>query len=115
MKRIIGSRGTGKSVELLRMALEDKNAAIVVHDYSLLDQYCIIANTLLGIPNEQIRRDGNKAYIKDVIIAPFGLFTCNPATRGFTAKTVYIDEIEPCIQKMITSFDTVAGYALSID
>lgn len=114
MKRIIASRGTGKSTELLRMALEDKNAAIAVPSRTSVNYYCVLAHEALGVPIEKINKFQGMAQIQDVIVAPFFDFTVNPEVRKFTSRAVYIDEIEECI-KMMMPFDDLAGYTLSIE
>ena len=97
------------------MALQDKNAAIAVPSRTSVNHYCVLANEALGVPIEKIHKFQGMAQIQDVIVAPFSDFTVNPEVRKFTSRAVYIDEIEECIKRMMTPFDDLAGYTLSIE
>ena len=112
MKRIIGSRGTGKSTQLLRMAIENK-AAIATPNRTIMRGYISIALTL-GINAEDIQETERYVVIKGVTIAPFPCFlsisTLPPLAKG---KDLYIDEIEMCIGMVLTPFNEFAGYTLS--
>lgn len=114
MKRMIASRGTGKSTEILRMALEDKDAAIVVPTNASVECYCAIAYDVLGVPLKSINKQGNIAKIKDVIVAPISAFCWREGRGPFCERNMYIDEIEMCVQKMMAVFGNLAGYTLSI-
>ena len=114
MKRIIASRGTGKSTELLRMALEDKNAAIAVPNANYIRMYCVIANGVLGIPIEKIHEIVDCAEIDGVLVAPFFDFINHPKCSAFNRRNVYIDELELCIKWMMV-YHNFVGYTLSIE
>lgn len=114
MKRIIASRGTGKSTQLLRMAIENK-AAIAVPNRTIMRGYATIALDM-GINKEDIQETESCVVIKGVAVAPFPYFL-DIRTLPFLAqgRDLYIDEIEMCIGMALTPFSELAGYTISLE
>ena len=114
MKRIIASRGTGKSTQLLRMAIENK-AAIAVPNRTIMRGYTTIALEM-GINKEDIQETDSCVVIKGVAVAPFPYFL-DIRTLPFLAqgRDLYIDEIEMCIGMALTPFNELAGYTISLE
>lgn len=114
MKRIIASRGTGKSTQLLRMAIENK-AAIAVPSRTIMRGYTTIALEM-GINKEDIQETDSCVVIKGVAVAPFPYFL-DIRTLPFLARgrDLYIDEIEMCMRNILTPFSEFAGYTLSLE
>lgn len=114
MKRIIASRRTGKSTQLLRMAIENK-AAIAVPNRTIMRGYATIALDM-GINKEDIQETESCVVIKGVAVAPFLNFL-DRRTLPFLARgrDLYIDEIEMCIRMALTPFNELAGYTISLE
>lgn len=112
MKRIIASRGTGKSTQLLRMAIENK-AAIAVPNRTIMRGYATIALDM-GINKEDIQETNGCVVIKGVAVAPFAYFL-DIETLPFLARgrDLYIDEIEMCMRNILTPFSEFSGYTIS--
>jgi len=113
MKRIIGSRATGKSTELLKMALRD-NADIAVWSHAA-NHFALIAREI-GIPKEQIKFITDGVVIRDVVVAPIYKFLY--ASDGIFAqhKNLYIDELDLCLNALsFKSTHTIAGYTISLE
>lgn len=112
MKRIIASRGTGKSTELLKMALRE-NGDIAVFGIVAAKHFAQIAGEI-GIADEDIKIRNDCVIIRNVVVAPFRYFFYEP--RGLFAqhKKLYIDEIELCLQNLPHTH-SIAGYTISLE
>lgn len=112
MKRIIASRGTGKSTELLKMALRE-NGNIAVFGIVAAKHFAKLAREI-GIADEDIKSRDDCVIIRNVVVAPFRYYFYEP--RGIFAqhKKLFIDEIELCLQNL-PSTHSIAGYTMSLE
>lgn len=114
MKRIIASRATGKSAELLRLALEN-HGDIAVFNSTAVEVFVALAREVFDIPPEEISRADGRATIKDVTVASVLEYANPNRTRGFNrARPLYIDEISFCMKSLLFPFQ-VGGYTESIE
>lgn len=116
MKRIIASRASGKSTELLRMALEN-HGNIAVFSSHAVETFVVLARDVLHIPPEEIETaySAGWARIKDVTVASILEYVGITDTRGFNrAKPLYIDEIGLCMQSLLYRFK-LGGYTESLE
>lgn len=114
MKRIIASPATGKSAELLRLALEN-HGDIVVFNSNTVEVFVALAREVFDIPPEEISRADGRATIKDVTVASVLEYANPNRTRGFNrARPLYIDEISLCMKSLLIPFQ-VGGYTESIE
>ena len=114
MKRIIASRASGKSTELLRMAL-DNHGDIAVFDNHAIETFVELAIEVLHIPPEEISQVNGRATIKDVTVASVLEYANPHRTLGFNrARPLYIDEISACMKFLLFPFQ-VRGYTESIE
>lgn len=112
MKRIIASRGTGKSTELLKMALRE-NGSIAVCNHTNAKYFALIAKTI-GISDEEIKYQDDCVIIRNVLVAPFRHFFYEPKGPFAQHKKLYIDEIESCLNSLPCTH-SVAGYTISLE
>ena len=112
MKRIIASRGTGKSTELLKTALRE-NGNIAVYGIKAAEHFALIARDI-GISDEEIKRKDDCVIIRNVVVAPFRKYFYEP--RGFFAqhKKLYIDELESCLNSLPHTHN-IDGYTISLE
>ncbi len=112
MKRIIASRASGKSTELLRMAL-DNHGNIAVFNSHAVETFVVLARDVLHIPPEEIQYTFGFAKIKDATVASIVEYEKNP--RDFNrSKPLYIDEISACMKSLLFPFQ-VGGYTESLE
>ena len=112
MKRIIASRGTGKSTQLLRMAIENK--AVIAAPRVMLHNYKHIA-LQMGVNVSEIKETEDYVVIKDVAIVPFNsLFSPEIFSSLLRNKEIYIDELEICLERALPN-NKIAGYSVSLE
>lgn len=112
MKRIIATRATGKSTELLRMAL-DNHGNIAVFNSHAVETFVVLARDVLHIPEEEIQHTFGFAKIKDVTVASVVEYETHPR-RFNRSKPLYIDEIGGCMKSLMFPFQ-VCGYTESLE
>lgn len=112
MKQIIASRGTGKSTQLLRTALNEKaNLAVCYH--SQLRYYADIAKSL-GINESEIEVTPYYLKIRDTVVAPIYKFMEHPTSSLFSRKPLYIDELDWCMKSLL-DYCELSGYSISLE
>ena len=112
MKRIIASRGTGKSTEILKMALRE-NGSIAVCSYKTAQYFALIAKTI-GIADEEIKYQDDCVFIRNVLVAPFRHFFYEPKGPFAQHKKLYIDELELCLNSLPHTHN-IDGYTISLE
>lgn len=113
MKRIIASRGTGKSTALLKMALKD-NADIAVSCHTSMQHFIRIA-TEIGIDADEIKLQDDCVIIRSVIVAPIRYFITHAPSGIFAQhKKLYIDEIDACLRRLPSTHD-IEGFTMSME
>lgn len=112
MNRIIASRGTGKSTNLLRMALLN-HADISVHSVAAIRSLALIARDVLNIRENEIVKYTGYIMVRDVQIATIDHYVDTSYNFG-KMRPLYVDELETCLQKLFLG-RKVAGYTISLE
>lgn len=107
---IMGSRGNGKSTDLLRLALQDHADIACLYRP---EHYIDIAVEQLHIPREEISidRERREVKIRDVRIAPIN-HCIRKAGEHEENKPLYVDELECAINYLLNR--EINGYTLSV-
>lgn len=112
MKRIIASRASGKSTELLRMALEN-HGNIAVFNSHAVETFVVLARDVLHIAPEEIHHTFGIAKIRDVTVASILEYETEPRQYN-RSRPLYIDEISACMKSLLFPFQ-VRGYTESLE
>ena len=114
---LIASRSTGKSTELLRLALRE-HGDIATFSRASAEVFANIARDILGVDPKNIIRDPSRGYwkIEDVTVATLGEFMRRPMNSDFNAdKPLYIDELEFCLRSLTYRNREIGGITISMD
>lgn len=113
MKRIIATRGTGKSTELLRMAIRE-HGGIATANMDGFRSFVLIAEAI-GVDPKEIMVYVDHAVIKGVPVAYFTKWMRTPKDSAFrSCNKLFVDELELCARRMFFQYE-LAGYSLSLE